>query len=360
MVLRFDDPSAVSPAELEAAIVEELRHRRMSATFGVIPFVRGKGATSPGEQGLLTLPDDKRKFLAEAVADGTVEVALHGYSHQARGPGIKSEFAGLTLDEQRWRLAQGKSELEAAGLGPVRSFIPPWNAYDQNTLAALEAEGFDAISAGWKGVIPHEARLAFVPATTDLVRVREAVGLARKQADRNPVAVVLFHPYDFAAVDPARGHWSLDAFRTLMDWLASQPDVRVVSVAKALDRVPDLGPGRFRAAAAWRTVQAATPPRFRHKGPVLVYPDRGAYDRALRRVLALYAMLLFAGAAATGAGLAALSITGGARTAAAVTFMVSAAAGGYGVWGLGMSPGALRSAWASRALRQQAMMGEER
>ncbi len=348
LVLRFDDPSAVSPIDLELAIVDGLRRRGMSATFGVIPQVRSGDFSDATPQSLLPLPAEKIGLLRRAVGDGTIEVALHGYSHQARAAGVRSEFSGLPGDEQRRRLALGKADLEEACLGPVRTFIPPWNAYDESTLIALETLGFEVISADWKGVATTQTPLRFVPATAELSQLRDAVAAARRSADRHPVVVALFHPYDFAAVDPARGSWSLEEFGVLLDWLAAQPDVRVVSIARSIGMVTGLGADRFRAAAAWRAVQAATPPLLRHRGPVLVYPERDAHRRALRRLASLYAALLLAAATAAGGALAALRATGGPRLAATAVFVLGVATAACGVWGLGMSPGAMRAAWATR------------
>jgi peptidoglycan/xylan/chitin deacetylase (PgdA/CDA1 family) len=358
VILRFDDPSAVSPADLEAAIVAALRRRGMSVTFGVVPFVCAGDIADPSPQPLLPLPEDKIALLRRAAADETIEVALHGYSHQARAAGVRSEFAGLPADEQRRRLALGKAALEEAGLGPVRTFIPPWNAYDEGTLGALEALGFEALSADWKGVATPETRLRFVPATADLARLPQAVEEARSSPDPDPVVVVLFHPYDFASVDPARGRWSLETFAALLDRLAARPDVRVNSIAGALARVPDLGAERFRAAAAWRAVQAATPPLLRHRGPVLAYPETGAHRRALRRLSVLYAGFVLAAATAMGAGWVAVTAAGGLRAAAATICALALAATAYGVLGLGLSPGAFRAARAAgRALAPKLQKG---
>lgn len=347
VVLRFDDPSAVSPTGLEAAIIDALRERGMSATFGVIPGVCGGNIADASPQPLLPLPPEKIALLRRAVGDRTVEVALHGYSHQARAAGVRSEFAGLPADEQRRRLALGKTALEEAGLGPVCTFIPPWNAYDEHTLAALESLGFEAISADWKGVAPDATALRFLPATADLPQLRSAVSIARKSSGPCPVVVALFHPYDFSAVDTARGRWNLEEFGSLLDWLAAQRDVCVVSAAKALTLVPDLSAGRYRAAAAWRAVQAATPPALRHKGPVLVYPEARDHRKALLRLALLYGALLLAGATAAVAGFVALRGGGATRLGAMAALILAVAVAAYGVWGLGMSPGAFRAAWAT-------------
>lgn len=349
VVLRFDDPSAVSPTDLERAIVQDLRRRGMSATLGVIPFVCSRDIADPSEQLLLPLPEEKLQGLRQAVAEGVVEVALHGYAHQTSARGKRTEFAGLAAEEQLRLLFHGKATLEAGGLGPVRTFIPPWNAYDSNTLRALEETGFQAISADWKGTAQPAHRLRFVPATTGLGRLRDAVSAARRAPDLNPLVVALFHPYDFDEVDTTRGTWTREDFAKLLDWLAAQPDVRVLSIAQALDAIPDLGADRLRALAAWRDVQSATPIRLREAVPALVYREASAHSRALRRLLALYAALC---TALLGTAISAWKLASGAsgtgRWSLALALILCAGAAAYGLWGLGMSPGALRAALSTR------------
>ena len=73
-------------------------------------------------------------------------IALHGYNHvctTATG-GInpvhnRSEFAGLSLVEQREKISKGYKTLIAIGLFP-KYFFAPSHTYDENTLEALVEE----------------------------------------------------------------------------------------------------------------------------------------------------------------------------------------------------------------------------
>ena len=96
-------------------------------------------------------------------ADGRLHLHQHGYSHanhQTRGR--KCEFG----DERDARskakdIASGRARLESL-LGerfePV--FTPPWNRCDQDTVAALEEQGFEVLSrdAGARPVQLHRLR----------------------------------------------------------------------------------------------------------------------------------------------------------------------------------------------------------
>ncbi len=74
------------------------------------------------------------------------ELALHGYDHVyiTKESGInpvncKSEFAGVDLDIQCYKIRQGINILSEHGIHP-RVFFAPSHTYDINTLKALEME----------------------------------------------------------------------------------------------------------------------------------------------------------------------------------------------------------------------------
>lgn len=75
-------------------------------------------------------------------------IALHGYNHcYSSDCGLKglnpmwrrSEFAGLSLDEQKYKIRKGVSILLEHGLEP-EYFFAPSHTFDQNTLVALYEE----------------------------------------------------------------------------------------------------------------------------------------------------------------------------------------------------------------------------
>lgn len=71
-------------------------------------------------------------------------IALHGYSHVfcSQSDGVNpvnsySEFAGVSLDEQKKKIKAGVEVLEAHGLYP-KIFFAPAHTYDDNTIVALK------------------------------------------------------------------------------------------------------------------------------------------------------------------------------------------------------------------------------
>jgi len=74
------------------------------------------------------------------------EIALHGYNHvyATKNPGLvpineKSEFAGLSFEEQAEKIRSGYGIFSGNGIKP-RIFIAPAHSFDKNTLKAIEKE----------------------------------------------------------------------------------------------------------------------------------------------------------------------------------------------------------------------------
>lgn len=224
--LRYDDFSADSPASIEARILEICARHRVPITFGVIPEVE-----APGPDGAYVrrpLPESKFDVLREGLKSGILDIALHGFTHRSYRTDCKTEFAGLGREEQEARIKRGKAILEEAGL-PVRCFIPPWNAYDEDTLGVLAAAGLTVLSADGEGPVGEAPSLRFVPATCVFPAMRKAVAQAGAAIRRRPdeaVAVVPYiHPYEFVESGSPRAVFSLERFEEELAWLSRQPGV---------------------------------------------------------------------------------------------------------------------------------------
>ena len=93
-------------------------------------------------------------MIGDLVHNRGYSVAMHGvhhvYTSNSRGLNTcrrKSEFAGLSVDEQRQLLELGKKELEQNGVY-TDIFMPPGHSYDYNTLKALYSTGFRYLTDG--------------------------------------------------------------------------------------------------------------------------------------------------------------------------------------------------------------------
>ena len=231
VVFRYDDPSAKTSMDIEARLIEAFRQHNMCCTFAVVPFVCADDVHDPEPQEILPLPPSKIEVFSKAMHEGILEIAQHGYSHQTNGLQAEgySEFAGLGYETQLQRIEQGKKFLESEFGLPITIFVPPWNAYDANTIRALGQAGFECLSADADriGYADALASLRFLPATCGIAEVQSAVITARLACDPAPLIVVLFHNYDFREVNGLKGTTTFDSFFQTLTWLSQQRDVGV-------------------------------------------------------------------------------------------------------------------------------------
>lgn len=227
LAFRYDDFSNRSPTGLEEKVIRVFRQLELALTVGVIPYTRAEsGEPTP-------LGPEKTTLIRAPAASGAVEVALHGYSHESEGKdrwGRNTEFSGLPDTLQRKRLSRARAQLEEQIGVTIRTFIPPWNSYDRSTLDILAELGFRTISAGRVGDSDHRSELAFLPATATLAELRDVVvrGLAEED-DRHPI-IVLFHEYDFVQKGRRLEPLSFEEFSDILQWVAHQDEVRVVTL----------------------------------------------------------------------------------------------------------------------------------
>lgn len=271
--LRFDDYCATSPIAIEQGLVAALRRTGLSATFAVVPALTEGSYHEPGDRGTVAMSEAKRAFLREAVTDGVVDAALHGWNHRTRvAAPPHSEFEGLDPSVQHDLIGRGAAVLrEWTGRAPS-VFVPPWNRYDQATLAALEVHGFRCLSAHRFGAVGGRG-LRFAPITIEIPNLRRAVAHARTEGDADPIVGVLMHPYDFHESGDPRATMSLASFERDLEWLAAQADVRVVTIARLTDANTSLDAARYRANRP-HGFETVAPPFVVRTGAVPYYASR--------------------------------------------------------------------------------------
>ncbi len=247
VVFRFDDYSATSRTELERQIFDIFRKNKAVLTVGVIPFVCERDIHDVSPQPAIALTQAKIDILRDAAEKGVVEVALHGYNHQAvRAEGKRySEFKGVRPDIQSSKIKKGKEFLERSFGGEITTFVPPWNSYDENTILSAEHSGFKVLSGDFEGSARERDTIQFIPATSDIYKAQSAVQRARwNPSHTKQIIVILFHEYDFKESDPS-AQYSVDQLSALVTWLASQDDVRIRSLRQVSE---SFGPKSFTSA----------------------------------------------------------------------------------------------------------------
>jgi len=248
---RYDDFSETSPRNIESGILQAFRKYGLPCSMAVIPAVTTGGYRNPSDVGTVPLSANTAAFVRDGMADGTIDVLLHGLHHRTLPEtSPHSEFGGLDIQSQRRKLESGRAILADSCGVYCTVFVPPWNTYDNTTLKALADLGFHAISANRFCSGESADGLSLVPITADFGELRAAVARARKYRGADPVIGVLLHPYDFSESGDPRARTSLDALRDGLSWLTAQADVVVADISGLAAQRQRFSLPRYRANAA--------------------------------------------------------------------------------------------------------------
>ena len=247
VIFRYDDYSSRSLTDMEVKIIDAFQKHNLSCTFGVIPYVCSGDTHDPTLQDVVPLTPEKANILNNAMKAGTVEVALHGYSHQTiREKGGTTEFSGLDYTTQLERISKANNFSEQMLHTEITTFVPPWDSYDFNTIRADEKLGFTCFSGGFSGDAKESSSLKFLPEMCGLDGLRDAVESARRIPEIQPIIVVLFHDCDLLDFNQELGRITYQELLELLGWLRVQGDVRVRSIEQTTKMFADsLGARRF-------------------------------------------------------------------------------------------------------------------
>ncbi len=222
IVFRYDDFLLV-PSRLSDSLFNTFSKNGIPLCIGIVPFdTAGKF--------LNRLDSASISDLRSRISRGEVEVALHGFNHRNQ---IKpkwfnkptfSEFATVPYDSQLKKLSAGKKILDSILTTDIRTFVPPFNTYDGNTIEALESLGFDVLSGSRQGS-SNSKTLRFIPATYE-----DFSGLSQiiENNINNDVSIIVyFHPYTFKGNTSAYNSGSSGVINimeldTLLGWLKTR------------------------------------------------------------------------------------------------------------------------------------------
>jgi hypothetical protein len=236
IVIRYDDCSARSSLRLEQALVDRAAENGAQVTLGVVPFICNGDIRSPAPQSKRPLPQAKVAFLRNAAASGAAEIALHGCYHQIHRRGHLSEFAGLPFDEQYRRLQLGRREIQQQLAAKITTFIPPWNAYDDNTLKALKLTGFQCLSASLRGPYSETSDVDFLPQSCDLQCLPHLIRFgASGLGSHSPICVVVLHDFDFTESGRTEAWLSIKDFSAVLREIRRHPRVIFRSLRQACE-----------------------------------------------------------------------------------------------------------------------------
>lgn len=148
ITIRLDD---ITP-DMDFAKFE--RFRELLAQKGICPLI---GVVPDSRDPKLHMEDNRPDFweMVKELQRQGWKIAMHGYRHlyttQSAGLfpiGNKSEFAGLSFEEQDKMIREGKEILEKHGI-LTDLFMAPSHSFDKNTLRALRNNSFHRITDGF-------------------------------------------------------------------------------------------------------------------------------------------------------------------------------------------------------------------
>jgi hypothetical protein len=186
LIFRYDD-FILRQDSLNESIVNTFQKYNIPLVLGVIPCDKN-------EQVILDNNYNYLSVLKRGVQNKSIEIALHGLNHSRI---INGEFGGLKCEEQYRRMDKGKNILDSIFHQPIVStFIPPWNAYDENTLAVMEKLGLHSISSALTVNQPLiNPLINYLPCT--LEDCKSVIEVLNKNKKRECIVVVMFHRYNF-------------------------------------------------------------------------------------------------------------------------------------------------------------------
>jgi peptidoglycan/xylan/chitin deacetylase (PgdA/CDA1 family) len=261
VIFRYDDYSSRSPINFEIKLIDTFKKYNIPLTVGIIPFICADNPHKPNIQQVIPLTQEKINILKTAIASGIVEPALHGFSHQTIREVEYTEFSSLSYEKQMEKIAKGKKLLEKELNTKIAIFIPPWNSYDVNTLRCLEDLNIICISAGLQGPSDKNLHLKYLPATTTIPELRQAINSARQSSAPNSVIIVLFHSYEFFETNGDKDKFTYRAFQfsNLLSWITSQKDIHVSSMSQII-KENNFNADRFQKNREYYSIKQLLPP----------------------------------------------------------------------------------------------------
>ena len=197
IIFRYDDFSAESNTLLEESLLKTFSKYKIPITIGVVPFNSESSKSNLSSRITIASKKEKLALLNDGMKGKYIEVAQHGHSHFNKQKIPKAEFLGIDKKKQYNLISEGKNVLEKALNIKVKTFIPPWNRYNKDTLSVIEKLGFKNISAGTNGFFSDKSLLNFIPSTCSLQNLQSTINFLNDNIISKTLIIVLMHENDF-------------------------------------------------------------------------------------------------------------------------------------------------------------------
>ncbi len=191
VVFRVDD-LYLDGSEFENNLLDIFEKNGIPLTLGVIPFHKD------GSPIVRLLNEKTTKHLESKLFN----IALHGFKH------VKSnehgEFYGVPADQQNEWVLLGTSHIQGLIKSEIDTFIPPWNALDNNTIKVLSDNQYKYYSAALDNSLQNkDLNLVSVPYSVEHLYFLKSITfklmcfLSYFGLFKSTTIVILFHPYNF-------------------------------------------------------------------------------------------------------------------------------------------------------------------
>lgn len=256
VILRDDDTCAFTPRACLERLYRPFLARGLPVNLAVIPEVRtdvrtpdgrleGFLSAGAGPSGPLAPMAGHRDLVDYLHAEPGYHIVQHGCHHDY------FEFGGTDRTELARRLDQGARSLREAGFLKPVAFVAPYDRLSRAAYLAVAAR-FAVISTGWfeAGRVP----LRWWPAyAAKKIRRRphwrasgatllshpgcllsfhrpyaEMLASVRRSVESRPLTVLVTHWWEYFR-DGAPDEKFIEVLHAVAAWLASRPDIRVVS-----------------------------------------------------------------------------------------------------------------------------------
>ena len=211
VVFRYDDPT-LRPDSITQEMLIFFKEKNIPITIALIPCDANEEYIAPTDSNWLHL-----------LQGDNVEIALHGLTHQVINN--TGEFGNLTLYENYRRIYKGKQYVEKY-FKSVETFIPPFNAYNSETLKVLDSLNFRIISSDL--FLSHSlssTKINYFPETLGLLMDKMGMFEAAKFAitnneNLNSTCIVMFHRYD---IDTSE---KFNKMKQVVEYCANNPHIK--------------------------------------------------------------------------------------------------------------------------------------
>lgn len=234
VVFRFDDPSPVCDS-VSMRVVQLFNAKQVPLTIAMIPC--------ESCENIITPPISTNSQYIAAIQQNNIEIALHGLTHQYVNN--KGEFGDLDANESLRCITKGISVLQSIFDKPITTFIPPFNAWNRHTLAAMRVHGMNVISADMFTNIYADS-VHYLPETLGHLMAQKGIWRAAEEAilgckEQDAICVVMFHAYDL----PDEQSWK--QLESLLDACKANEDVLCHTFQSLLESGVESPATRYRA-----------------------------------------------------------------------------------------------------------------